>query len=101
MENSQATQSGDLPQSCNPLLTLGARVRQGTTLTILALAAAGSGLAFGWGSLAALGLTTVIVSLLPCLAMCALGVCASRMGQSSGTTPRSPADRGVPPDGNE
>jgi hypothetical protein len=41
----------------------------------------GSGLALGWDSFAALGLTTVIISLLPCLAMCALGVCASRMGK--------------------
>ena len=80
MEESQAIQTRSSPQSCNPVLTLGGRVSQRSTLIVLAVAAVGSGLVFGWDSLAALGLTTVIVSLLPCLAMCALGVCASRMG---------------------
>lgn len=47
---------------------------------VLAVAAVGSGLSLGWDSLAALGLTGVIVSLLPCLVMCAVGICASRMG---------------------
>ncbi len=81
-------------RGCNPILTLGGRVRQGTTLTVLAVAAVGSGLAFGWDSLAALGLTSVIVSVLPCLVMCAAGICASRMGKKdSGATAAS-----VPPE---
>ncbi|MEO8187185.1 MAG: hypothetical protein ABI580_07450 [Burkholderiaceae bacterium] len=89
MEKSQATQVTALPQSCNPVLTLGGRVRQGTTLTVLAVAAVGAGLIFGWESLAALGLTTFIVALLPCLVMCAAGICAHRMGRKdagAGTT---------------
>jgi hypothetical protein len=65
---------------CNPILTLGGRVRQGVTLAVLAVAGVAAGLYFGWNSLAALGLTGVIVSLLPCLLMCAAGVCMSRMG---------------------
>jgi hypothetical protein len=65
----------------NPVLTLGGRVSRGATLSTLVAAAVGSGLYFGWDSLAALGLTTLIVSLAPCLLMCALGVCASRMGR--------------------
>ncbi len=92
MEKSQATQAKAPPQSCNPILTLGGRVSQGTTLTVLAVAAVGAGLAFGWDSLAALGLTTVIVSLLPCVLMCAAGLCMSRMGKKN-----SPGTAGAPP----
>lgn len=68
-------------QSCNTVLTLGSRVKPRTMLVVAAVAALGAGLFFGWSSLAALGLTTFIVSLLPCLAMCALGICAARMGR--------------------
>jgi len=66
---------------CHSILTGGGRVRPRTTLIVLGVLAVGTGLFFGWSSLAALGLTTFIVSLLPCLAMCALGVCAARMGR--------------------
>ena len=66
---------------CNPILTLGGRVRQGVTLAVLVAAAAGAGLYFGWSSMAALGLTGIVVSLLPCALMCAAGICMSRMGK--------------------
>ena len=36
------------------------------------------GLYLGWGWLAALGLAPIILSLLPCVAMCALGLCMMR-----------------------
>jgi hypothetical protein len=49
-------------------------------LVSIAIAALAAGLYFGWSALTALGLTTFIISLLPCVAMCALGICASRMG---------------------
>ncbi len=65
---------------CNPILTLGGRVRQGVAVAVLAVAALAAGLYFGWDSLAAVGLTGVIVSLVPCLLMCAAGLCMSRMG---------------------
>lgn len=35
----------------------------------------------GWGWLVAAGLAPIILGVLPCLAMCALGLCASRMGK--------------------
>lgn len=55
------------------------RVSQGVTVSALVAAAVGSGLYFGWDSLAALGLTTLIVSLVPCMLLCAPGICVSRM----------------------
>ena len=70
--------------SCNPVLTLGGRVRQSTTITVLVTLAAAAGLFFGWDSLVALGVSGFVLSLLPCLAMCALGICASRMGKKNG-----------------
>ena len=81
MEKSNAIQGQPQAGGCNPILTLGGRVSQKTGMIVLAVAAVGSGLAFGWDSLAALGLTTVIVSLLPCLVMCGAGICMSRMGK--------------------
>ena len=53
MEKSQAMQVKASQQSCNPILTLGGRVSQGTTLTVLAVAGVGSGLVLGWDSLVA------------------------------------------------
>ena len=81
MEQQHEIQTTKSAPGCNPILTLGGRVGQGTTLTVLALAGVGSGLALGWDSLVALGVSTFILALLPCAVMCALGVCASRMGK--------------------
>ena len=94
MEKSQELQVNEPPQSCNPILTLGGRVSQGTTLTVLAVAGVGAGLVLGWDSLVALGLSSFILALLPCAVMCALGLCASRMGKTdraaAGTPPATP-----------
>ena len=81
MEKLQAMQVKASQQSCNPVLTLGGRVSQGTTLTVLAVAGIGSGLVLGWDSLVAAGLSGLVLAVLPCAAMCALGICASRMGK--------------------
>lgn len=94
MEKSQELQIKESPQSCNPILTLGGRVSQGTTLTVLAVGGVGAGLVFGWDSLVALGLSSFILAMLPCAVMCAFGLCASRMSKSdqtaAGTPPATP-----------
>ena len=86
MEKSQAMQVKASQQHCNPVLTLGGRVSQGTTLTVLAVAGVGSGLVLGWDSLVAAGLSGLVLAVLPCAAMCALGLCASRMGKKEAGT---------------
>ncbi len=43
-----------------------------------AILAIGTGLVFGWDWLVAAGFAPLVVSVLPCLAMCALGLCAMR-----------------------
>ena len=57
------------------------------------LAGAG-GLFFGWNWLVAAGFASIIIGVLPCLAMCAFGLCASRMGKKD-STPAASAP--VPP----
>jgi len=69
----------------------------------IGLVSGGSGLAFGWHRLTAVGVAPLIVSAAPCLVMCALGGCM--MGRSRqakaiapGTSvgePVSPTDREV------
>ena len=45
-----------------------------------------AGIAFNWGWLVAAGVAPLLLSVLPCVAMCALGICMHRMtGGSSGS----------------
>ena len=65
----------------------------------LAVAGAAGGLFLGWDWLVAAGLSTLIIGVLPCVAMCALGLCGSRMGkkeQKSGETIAAPAGPDAP-----
>lgn len=45
------------------------------TLLLLAVVATGIGLALNWSWLVAIGLAPILLSTLPCLVMCAFGVC--------------------------
>jgi hypothetical protein len=49
----------------------------------------GAALFFGWTWLVAAGLASVILGVLPCLAMCALGLCMRRMGKKGAAAPAS------------
>lgn len=44
----------------------------------IAVPAIGVGMVFGWDWLVAAGFAPIVVSVLPCVAMCALGLCAMR-----------------------
>lgn len=55
-----------------------------------------AGAALGWDWLVAVGLSALIISLLPCLLMCALGICAMRMCQK-GTVEAPKAEAAAPP----
>jgi hypothetical protein len=59
------------------------------SLWLVAGLALAAGLALKWNWLVAAGVAPVIVSLLPCAAMCALGFCAHKM--SAGATPKPPS----------
>lgn len=67
--------------------------RRGLMIGGAAIVAAG--LASGWGRITAIGAAPILISLAPCLVMCALGLCMPRMmrgnsrapGRSAGDTP--------------
>ena len=66
------------------------RLRPRTALVIAALAIVTIGLAMNWSALVAAGIAPLLISALPCAAMCALGLCMSRMGRSSCATETAP-----------
>ena len=61
-------------------------------LVIAALAVIAAGLALNWGWLTALGAAPLILSLAPCAAMCALGLCM-RGGSSSCANKNDPTSK--------
>ena len=68
-------------------------LRNRWTLVALASLAIILGLYFGgWGWLVAAGLAPVILSTLPCLIMCGLGVCMMCRGQKQSTVSRDAVD---------
>ena len=63
----------------------------------LAIAGVTGGAVLGWDWLVAAGLAPLILSVLPCAAMCALGLCAMRNGQTrhgAGATKQSGSGEG-------
>jgi hypothetical protein len=64
-------------------------------LTLLAVAAVGTGLALNWSWLVAAGIAPILLALAPCAAMCALGLCMRNMGGES----RSDAKDAIDPKG--
>ncbi len=59
-------------------------------LIVLTVVVLGTGAFFNWGWLVAAGIAPLLIALAPCAAMCALGLCMSKMGGkscSSGSTP--------------
>ena len=65
-------------------------------LLLLAGAAVIAGAALNWGWLATAGIAPLLLSVLPCAAMCALGLCMSRMGGSRSSLNGAP-DTTAPP----
>jgi hypothetical protein len=55
-------------------------------LFVLAGLVVAAGLAFGWSWLEAMGIASVLLATLPCIVMCALGLCMQGMGERSCST---------------
>lgn len=66
-------------------------------LLILAGLAIVAGLALNWSWLAAAGIAPILISVLPCLAMCALGLCMNRASGKSCSTAASTSAPGQAP----
>lgn len=58
------------------VVTIGDRLGRRAAIVLWLAAAIGVGLFSGWRFVVAAGLSTIVLSLLPCAAMCALGLCA-------------------------
>jgi hypothetical protein len=59
-------------------------------LLVLAAAVLVAGLALNWGWLVAAGIAPLLLTALPCVAMCALGLCMNRMAGRSCSTDAAP-----------
>lgn len=75
-----------------------ARYYLGSRRVLLALGAAAlvAGLVFNWSALVAAGIAPLLLSLAPCAAMCALGLCMHRMGGARPSKERA-AENGASP----
>ncbi len=61
-------------------------------LILAGVTIAAAGLAFNWSWLVAAGLAPLLLSVLPCVAMCALGLCMSRMTGASCSKQAAPQE---------
>lgn len=61
-------------------------------LLVLGGAALTLGIGLNWGWLAAAGITPILLALLPCAAMCALGLCMPGMKKKHAGTPETARD---------
>lgn len=68
-------------------------LRRPRSLIILAILLVGGGLAAGWSWLVALGVAPFILSVAPCMAMCAVGACVMARGNSSCASHGSPTPK--------
>jgi hypothetical protein len=71
--------AGDSPDTCAP----GSRSMLGNWKLWLVLAAVAlvAGAALNWSWLVAVGVAPLLLAVLPCVAMCALGLCAHKRAQ--------------------
>ncbi|KUM27840.1 hypothetical protein AU467_35245 [Mesorhizobium loti] len=68
-------------------------------LLILGAVVLGLGLVFKWNWVVAAGIAPFLLAVLPCVAMCALGLCMSRMVGGSGNVQPPSSDSGsMPPE---
>jgi hypothetical protein len=65
-------------------------------LILLAILALTLGVAFNWSWFVAIGAAPLLLSALPCLAMCALGLCMNRMSSSPEASPTGARAAAVP-----
>ena len=92
MADTQQSQSQDGSLGRDLLYALRYYLGSRRGLLVLAGLAIVAGLALNWSWLAAAGIAPILISVLPCLAMCALGLCMNRSGGKSCSTAASNSD---------
>ena len=94
MENVRNTEANPASaQACCAPAARGGWLSSRNLLIGALVAGGGAAMFFGWEWLVAAGVASFILAAAPCLVMCALGLCASRMGRKEAAPP-APA---VPP----
>mgnify|MGYP005841479961 CR=1 FL=1 len=86
MATSDLTQAEEEPPDVRPAVPRW--LSRPRNLAIAGIAAIAAGLVLNWGWLTAVGAAPILLSLLPCAAMCALGLCM-RGGASNACRARS------------
>lgn len=77
-------------------LTLDGRIGVRTAVLTLAFVGLAVGLLLSWDWLVAAGLSSLVLGLLPCAAMCAAGLCMRHGGGNSGAAKDAAASRQGP-----
>lgn len=79
MEKTGTAKASKMPltQQLIYVLRYGLSSRRG--LIAVAVLAAAGGIVMNWGWLVAAGIAPIILAVLPCVAMCALGLCANKL----------------------
>lgn len=80
-EQNAAEESRPVPSSVRPPWMTNRRI-----VLVSGVGALGAGLALNWGWLTAGGIAPILLSLAPCAAMCALGLCMRGRGAKSCST---------------
>ncbi|WFP73874.1 hypothetical protein [Mesorhizobium sp. WSM4906] len=93
MTTTELTRSGQVSLGRQSIVRSIAGGRRGLVAGGVAIAVAG--LAFNWSWLVAAGVAPVLLSLLPCVAVCALGLCMNRMTGGSCQTGDGSAKEGA------
>lgn len=94
----QAPEKSAAAQSCGVPAAKAGALSSRTMLIGGALILGAATLFFSWNWLVAAGVASVIVAAVPCLVMCALGICASRMGkkESGDALAKQPSNESEP-----
>ena len=87
-EQPEATKAAAACERRKPLRFLPKLQNNRVLLTAAAVAAIGGGCVLNWGWLVTAGLAPIIVSLLPCIAMCALGIGVCKMAGNKTADPQ-------------
>ena len=96
MSTSESTKTDDSSLTRDALSAVRYYLGNRRALLVLAIVSSIAGLALNWHWLVAVGLAPILLSTLPCLVMCAFGVCMMcRSGKDQSTLSRDASDQGA------
>lgn len=94
MENAEMAKESAACRSQGPSGSLRVLLKNRKLMMLTAAVVIAGGLVLNWGWLVAVGLAPLILSVLPCLAMCALGLCMNKLVSGRGACANTQAKDG-------